>query len=109
MGRGAGLEGSGCGQLPGRFGEVSSLAGIDDDDRQGRRSQCRAHGPVVAARRFEHNARGRYGLEPGNTGRKPGLSVRDRPAFTWGPQGNIALRFGDLYANKNLRGRPHNS
>ena len=43
-------------------------------------------------------------LEPGE-GRNPWLIVRHRPAFASGPQGDIKLRFSNIYTNKDLRGR----
>jgi hypothetical protein len=109
VGHGTGIEAIGLGQLPSRFRKVPDWAGIHHHEGQGRRRQCRHHGPVVAARGFEHNERGLYGLEPGDEGRNPRLIVRHCPAFPHGPQGDIELRFGYIYTNKDLRGRHHHS
>jgi hypothetical protein len=102
VGHGTGIEGRSVGQLPGRFGTVPDLAGIDDHEGQGGRSQCCDHGPVVATRGFEHNQRGLHGLEPSDKSRNPRLIVRHGPAFARRPQGKIALRFGDSYTYKHL-------
>jgi len=58
VGYGAGVEGIGCGQLPGGFGTVPYLTGVDDDDRQGGGGQRSDHGPLGTPRGFEHHARG---------------------------------------------------
>jgi hypothetical protein len=103
VGHGTGIEGIRFGQLPGGFRKVPDLAGIDYYEGQGGRSQGRDHGPVVATCGFEHNQRGRHSLEPTAKSRNPCLIVWDRPAFARGPQGNIELRFSDIYTHKHLR------
>jgi hypothetical protein len=64
---------------------------------------------VVATRGFAHNQRGLQSLEPDDEGGHPRRIVRNRPAFARGPPGEIALRFGDIQTNNDLRGRPANS
>jgi hypothetical protein len=71
------------------------------------RSQGRDHGPVVATRGFQHDQRGRHGLEPTDKGSNPCPIVRDRPAFARRPQGNIELRFRDIYTHKHLGQHPY--
>jgi hypothetical protein len=109
VGHGPGIEDIGFGQLPSRLRKVPYLAGINHYEGHGGRRQCRDHGPVVATRGFEHNERGLCGLEPGDEGSNPRLIVRHRPAFIRGPQGDIKLRFDNIYTNKDLRGRHHHS
>jgi hypothetical protein len=99
---GTGLEGIRFGQLPGGFRKVPDLAGIDDHEGQGGRSQGRNYGPVVTTRGFKHNQRGRHSLEPTDQGSNPWLIVWNHPAFARWPQGNLELRFGDIYTHKHL-------
>jgi len=35
-------------------------------------------------------------------GRHPAVIIRQSPTFAGGPQGDIAVRFGDINTNKNL-------
>jgi hypothetical protein len=80
------IEGIRFGQLPGGFGKVLDLAGIDDDKGQGGRHQCCNRRPVGVSCRGEHNQRGSYRVKLNDAGGNPWRIVRDRPAFARGPQ-----------------------
>ena len=88
---------------------ATSLTGMPHHAGPGDRSPGHDHGPGGAARGGEHHARGRCRLALGDEGRQPRLLVRPRPAFARGPQGARKWRFGNLYTNKDLRGRPPHS
>jgi len=93
---GAGVEGIGCGQLPGGLGTVPSLPGVDDGDRSGGGGPRSDHGPLGAPSGFEHHERGLHSLEPHHEGGNPGVIVAHRPVFTGRAHSKIELGFGDI-------------
>ena len=108
MGEGACIEGIRLGQRPGGFGEGPGLAGIDHH-REARRRQGRHHSSLVASCGLADHPGGLQSLESLHQGGNPGVIVTHDPAFARGPQGDIALGFGDLDANTTLWGRQHHS
>ena len=107
MGSGAGVEGSGCGQLPGGLGTVPSLTGGDDDAREGGGGPRSDHGPLGAPRGFEPNARGLHSLELHHEGGHPGGIVAHRLACTGRAPSTIALGLGDSKTTTDVEDR-HN-
>jgi hypothetical protein len=109
VGDGTGIEDIGFGQLPGGFRNVPDLTGIDHDEGEGRRRQRGHHSALGAPRGFEHNELWSALLEACGQGGNPRLIVRDRPTFARGAPGNIKVRFGNIYTNKDLRDSHDNS
>jgi hypothetical protein len=109
MGQGPRIEGIRLGQLPGRFGKVARLAGINHRHRETGRRQRRHHGPLIATRGFEHNQGGLYSLEPRHQGGNSGVIVGHGPTFSGGPHGNIELGFRHINTNKKRWSRHQHS
>lgn len=84
-------------------------AGDYHDHREASCGQRSDHGPLVPARGFEDDQRGRHALQPGHQGSNTWVIVGHRPACAGRAQGNIALGFGPIKTNKGRWGIHNNS
>jgi hypothetical protein len=66
VGECAGISGIGCGQLAGRFGKITRLAGVGYHHRQTRSGEGGYHRPLEAAGGLEPDERGVHPLELGS-------------------------------------------
>ena len=107
-GDGLGVEAIGLGQAPRGTGEVAHLAGIDDGNRQLRRTEFSRDAQLQPTGGLEHDETGRGSAQPvAQPGKALGAVVEARGNAVGQPM-RIEPRLGDIDADENLTFRdPH--
>jgi len=103
MGQRARVAGIRLGSLPGGFGNIPRLPGIDHDDRQGGRGPRSDDGPLVAPARLQHDEDRAHGRALGDEGRDARVLVRDSPALPGRPESHVKMGFGHITTHKKRR------
>ena len=95
-----GVDGVSLGELAGRLGKGSYLAGIDDHQREPHRGQRGHEGRFVATGGFEHDQGGRERLTVGDELADPLLGVGDAAGLAAGQAGELELGLRDINADE---------
>ena len=100
VGDDAGVDGVGLGQLAHALGEVADLAGVDDDGGQPVGQQGADGGLLVRAGRFEDDALGGEGPDPGDEFGDAGGGVGEAAAGRGGADVGVEVVFADIDADE---------